>query len=127
MRKQYRLIGELKRMDACFQFLCFLFFFGAMASAHEAIRTSILLTAAYLVFSALFWLLALWKEPHIVKGGLALRIAMLVVALCFSGAGLGNRAAFQIISTPGCSGVMLATFYFSITLLEISFYKKTAR
>lgn len=127
MRKQYRLIGELKRMDACFQLLCFLFFCGAMVSAHEAIRASILLAAAYLVFSALFWLLVLWKEPHIVKGGLALRIMMLVGALCFSGACLGNRILIRTMVMLRCSGVVLAVFYFFITLLEISFYKKTAR
>ncbi|WP_157977160.1 hypothetical protein [Taibaiella helva] len=127
MKSRYRLIGELKRMDACFQFLCFLFFCGAMLSAHEAINVSVLLAGGYLLFSAVFWLLALWKEPNIVKGGLALRILMLVLALCIFGACIGNRMTLRVMAMLRSSAFLLAVLYFFITLAEISFYKKTAR
>jgi len=126
MKSRYRLIGELKRMDACFQFLCFLFFCGAMLSAHEAINVSVLLAGGYLMFSAVFWLLALWKEPNIVKGGLALRILMLALALCIFGTCIGNRMTLRVMAMLRSSAFLLAVLYFFITLAEISFYKKTA-
>ncbi|WP_162903188.1 hypothetical protein [Taibaiella koreensis] len=127
MKSRYRLIGEFKRVDACFQFLCLLFFCGALLAAPEAIRASVVLMAVYLLLSALFWLLALWKEPNIVKGGLALRLLMLVMALSFLGACMGNRILIRAMVMLRCSAISLAMLYFLITLLEISFYKKTAR
>ncbi len=135
MKDQYPLIVALKRIDVCLQLLCFAFITIVVVFYQEDGTFAVGLSAICIcqVFSAVFWLFTLRREPNRMSTGIFIRVAWVIVCVLmiaiyalytrWKDYGLALIVAYILMIV----GPVLIGAYFLITIAEIHNYKKLAR
>lgn len=124
-RDVYRLIARMKGTDACIQAACFLATIGMFSYISFK---GILIFAGAQYFSAVFWLFVLRGDTIRMRGGVAIRIAFIIMVLFLAGSfWLGNILLLYIAAfVTAIAGSLCCILYGAVTLMELSFYRKLA-
>ncbi|WP_118975452.1 hypothetical protein [Taibaiella koreensis] len=128
LKVKYRIIALSMLVDAGIQACLFLYCWYCIGGYGDA-GIALTLLVIYEMFSALAWLLGLWREPVQLPGGCSTRILYLVLSgMVLLALILDHPAPYLLIPVIFYAAVLLSVgligYYFLFTLATIDFYSK---